>query len=417
MFIYQPKTLKPFLKKETQLKMSDKSNGKTIIEKIISPIQEFINDSRSVGITLIVCTIISLVLSNSAWSEGYTGFWNLEFHSPIPGLTLPHTISHFINDALMAVFFLLVGMEIKREILVGELSNLKQASLPIFAAIGGMLIPALLYFLFNTDTGYSHGWGVPMATDIAFALGVLSLLGKKAPLSLKVLLAALAIIDDLGAILAIAIFYTDEIKWIYLAVSGGLFLVLIAMNKLKVNRLYPYFIIGIILWYCMFNSGVHATLAGVMLAVTIPLKRISKLEHGLHDPVSFIILPLFALANTAIIFPDELMVTLASPINHGIFVGLVLGKPLGITLISFLMVKIGLAELPDGLTWKHIIGIGLIAGIGFTMSIFISMLAFKDPDSQTVAKLSVLIASTIAGIIGFLYLRLLNKKAVAKKSE
>lgn len=390
--------------------MSKNANNKSIIKTIISPIQEFINDSRAVGITLIICTIISLIVSNSAWSDSYIAFWDTTIQSPITALSIPHTFLHFINDALMAIFFLLVGMEIKRELLVGELSDFKKASFPVFAAIGGMVVPALLYFSLNAGTDSAHGWGIPMATDIAFALGVLSLLGKNAPLSLKILLAALAIIDDLGAILAIAIFYTDDLNWVYLGISGGLLLVLIAMNLLKVNRLYPYFIIGIILWYCMFNSGVHATLAGVMLALTIPLKRISKLEHGLHDPVNFIILPLFALANTAIVFPNEIAATLASPINHGVLLGLIVGKPLGITLIAFIMVKLGIAQLPKGLGWKHIIGLGLIAGIGFTMSIFISMLAFKSEDAQTTAKLAVLIASTIAGLMGFIYLKLLNKR-------
>lgn len=387
--------------------------SKKIINTIISPIQEFINDSRAVGVTLIICTIISLIVSNSSGSDSYIAFWNTAIHSPIEGIAIPHTILYFINDALMAVFFLLVGMEIKRELLIGELSDFKKASLPIFAAIGGMVVPALLYFSLNAGTDSAHGWGIPMATDIAFALGILSLLGKKVPLSLKVLLAALAIIDDLGAILAIAIFYTDNLDWMYLAISGGLFLLLIAMNLLKVNRLYPYFIVGIILWYCMFNSGVHATLAGVMLALTIPLKRISKLEHGLHDPVNFIILPLFALANTAIVFPNELAATLASPINHGILLGLIVGKPLGITLISFIMVKLGIAQLPKGITWKHIIGMGFIAGIGFTMSIFISMLAFKPEDAQITAKLAVLIASTIAALVGYVYLRMVNKRSPA----
>jgi len=389
--------------------MSGNSRSKKIISKLFSPIQEFIRDSRAVGITLIICTVISLIVSNSAWSDGYIAFWDTEIHSPVSGLSIPHSFLHFINDALMAVFFLLVGMEIKRELLDGELSNFKKASLPVFAAIGGMVVPALLYFSLNANTDSAHGWGIPMATDIAFALGILSLLGKKAPLSLKILLAALAIIDDLGAIIAIAIFYTDDLNWAYLAISGGIFLVLIVMNILKVNRLYPYFIIGLILWYCMFNSGVHATLAGVMLALTLPLKRIPKLEHGLHDPVNFIILPLFALANTAIVFPHELAATLASPINHGILVGLIIGKPLGITLFSFLMVKTGIAQLPKGLSWKHIIGMGLIAGIGFTMSIFISMLAFNNEEAQTTAKLAVLIASTIAGIIGYVYLNRISR--------
>jgi NhaA family Na+:H+ antiporter len=380
-------------------------------EILISPIQEFIHDSRSVGITLLICTLISLIISNTSWGNAFVGFWEKDIHVPFENIHLPHSVAHWINDGLMAIFFLLVGMEIKRELLTGELSSLKKSILPVLAAIGGMLFPALLYYGWNTNSGFPQGWGVPMATDIAFSLGILSLLGNRVPLSLKILLTALAIIDDLGAIVAIAVFYTDHIDWIYLGVGGAILLVLFLMNTFNVKVLFPYFILGLGLWYCLFNSGVHATLAGVLLAFTIPIKKINKLEHKLHDPVNFIVLPLFALANTAIIFPAEISVALASPINYGILSGLIIGKPLGIALVSYCAVKLKLATLPADLNWKYIIGMGMLAGIGFTMSIFISMLAFNDPDAQTTAKLAVLIASFVSGAGGFLFL-----KATAKAS-
>lgn len=376
---------------------------------LISPIQEFIQDSRAVGITLMVCTLISLVLSNSAWGTAFIAFWEYEIHLPA-FIHIPHTLLHLINDGLMAVFFLLVGMEIKREIIEGELSSIKKSVLPIVAATGGMLFPALFYYVLNTNSGFAHGWGVPMATDIAFSLGILSLLGSRAPLSLKILLTALAIIDDLGAILAIAVFYTDSISWLYLGIAGGLFALLLLMNYFKVSKLLPYFLVGLLLWYCMFNSGIHATLAGVLLAFTLPLKRIARLEHQLHDPVSFIILPLFALANTAILFPEHIGEALDSPINYGILLGLIIGKPLGIFLVSYIAVKAKMASLPADLKWAHILGIGFLAGIGFTMSIFIAMLAFKTEAPQITAKLAVLIASVISGLSGFIYLRLQSAK-------
>ncbi|MFA6058146.1 MAG: Na+/H+ antiporter NhaA [Taibaiella sp.] len=382
----------------------------SILKKIfISPIEEFIHDSRSVGITLLICTVVSLIISNTGWGNAFVGFWEKDIHLPFENIHLPHSVAHWINDGLMAVFFLLVGMEIKRELLTGELSSLKKSILPVLAAIGGMLFPALLYYGWNTNSGFPQGWGVPMATDIAFSLGILSLLGKRVPLSLKILLTALAIIDDLGAIVAIAVFYTDHIDWIYLGVGGAILLVLFLMNKFNVKVLLPYFILGLGLWYCLFNSGVHATLAGVLLAFTIPIKKIHMLEHKLHDPVSFIILPLFALANTAIIFPAEISIALTSPINYGILSGLIIGKPLGIALISYCAVKLKLATLPEDLNWKYIIGMGMLAGIGFTMSIFISMLAFKDFEAQTTAKLAVLIASFVSGVGGFLFLKVTSK--------
>jgi NhaA family Na+:H+ antiporter len=382
----------------------------SILKKIfISPIEEFIHDSRSVGITLLVCTLVSLIISNTGWGNAFVGFWEKDIHLPFENIHLPHSVAHWINDGLMAVFFLLVGMEIKRELLTGELSSLKKSILPVLAAIGGMLFPALLYYGWNTNSGFPQGWGVPMATDIAFSLGILSLLGKRVPLSLKILLTALAIIDDLGAIIAIAVFYTDHIDWIYLGIGGAILLVLFLMNKFNVKVLLPYFILGLGMWYCLFNSGVHATLAGVLLAFTIPIKKIHKLEHQLHDPVSFIILPLFALANTAIIFPAEISVALSSPINYGILSGLIVGKPLGIALVSYCAVKLKWATLPEDLNWKYVIGMGMLAGIGFTMSIFISMLAFNDHEAQTTAKLAVLIASFVSGVGGFLFLKVTSK--------
>jgi len=373
-------------------------------------IQEFINDSRAVGIILLVCTILSLTISNISWGEVYVAFWEHPFHFPIASVHLPHAMLHWVNDGLMAVFFLLVGMEIKREVLDGELSSFKKSILPILAAIGGMLVPAALYLLASNGSDFTRGWGIPMATDIAFSLGILSLLGSRIPTALKVFLTALAIIDDLGAIVAIAIFYTDNIDWLYLVVSGIITLLLFGMNKAKFKSLLAYFGLALLLWYCLFNSGLHATLAGVILALALPLRHIPVLEHRLHRPVNFIILPLFALANTAILLPTEFDNALRSPITYGILLGLVLGKPLGITLISFIAVKLKLATLPQGLSWKHILGMGLLAGIGFTMSIFIAMLAFDDNTAQTTAKLAVIVASLLSGLLGFIFLKFTQRK-------
>lgn len=385
---------------------------RTLSQRFLSPLREFIRDSRAVGVTLIICTAISLFLSNTSPGPSFIAFWEKEIDLSLPYIHLPHTILHTINDGLMTLFFLLVGMEIKRELLEGELKGTRRASLPVIAATGGMIVPAILYLLWNFRSGYAQGWGVPMATDIAFSLGILSLLGKRAPLALKILLTALAIIDDLGAIVAIAIFYTDHIDWTYSGAGAALLLLLIVMNKMGIKALTGYFILGAGLWYCLLHSGIHATLAGVLLAFTLPLRKIPALEHRLHDPVSFIILPLFALANTAIVFPASFSDTLSSPLNYGILTGLIVGKPLGIALFSYLAVKMKLARLPEGLNWKHIGGMGLLAGIGFTMSIFISLLAFKDPSAQTTAKLSVLIASVLSGIAGFIFLRIQGKRFI-----
>nr|WP_214460467.1 Na+/H+ antiporter NhaA [Flavihumibacter fluvii] len=371
---------------------------------VISPIQEFIKDSRAVGITLLACTLVSLLLANSSWSADYLELVEKEIQFPV-GLQLPHTLLHWINDGLMALFFFLVGMEIKRELLIGELSSIKKASLPIAAAIGGMLMPALIYSLFNYNTPYHSGWGIPMATDIAFSLGVASLLGSRVPVSLKIFLMALAIIDDLGAILVIAVFYGGAIQWVYLLAASGVVLLLLTLNKFKLHTWWVTILGGLLLWYCIFNSGIHATIAGVVIAFLVPLDRLNHYEHSLHDIVNFIILPLFALANTAIIIPGNLLESLTSSLSWGVLAGLVIGKPLGITLFSWATIKLGWGDQPAGTSIMQLLGIGALAGIGFTMSIFITMLAFTDAEHQDIAKLAILIGAVISIIAGLALLQ------------
>lgn len=383
---------------------------KRLRRRIFSPLRSFLNDSRAVGIILLLCTAISLVLSNTGlFQEEYTGFWLEHVASPINGLHLPHTWLHWVNDGLMVLFFFLVGMEIKRELMIGELASIRKSMLPVMAALGGMLAPAGIFFLFNGNTPFHHGWGIPMATDIAFSLGIISLLGDRAPVQLKIFLTALAIIDDLGAILVIAIFYATNMHLTYLFVGLGLMIIPVLLNVFKVQRLFFYFIPGVVIWYCLLNSGVHPTIAGVLLAFCIPLSKIPSLEHALYDFVNFIIMPVFALANTAIIFPDALGDILHSSITYGVFAGLVLGKPIGIFIFSFFSVKTGLASLPSNTSWKQILGTGMIAGIGFTMSIFIATLAFREEEFQIISKIAIIAGSLIAGIAGYTYLRLLDK--------
>lgn len=390
--------------------------GRTFKNKILSPIFQFLADSRAVGIVLISCTVISLIIANSPWEEAYTGFFTTLFdpagghHYDYNGLHLPNSWLLWINDGFMVLFFFLVGMEIKRELTVGELKSIRQSLLPVLAAVGGMLAPALLYSIFNAGTPFKDGWGIPMATDIAFSLGILSLLGRRVPLSLKIFLTALAIIDDLGAILAIAIFYTEELHTVYLYIGAGVFAVLLLLNTFKVKPLLFYFIPGIILWYCIFNSGIHATIAGVLLAFCIPLDKINALEHNLHDPVNFLIMPVFALANTAIHFPADLLQAFSHSVSFGIMAGLVVGKPLGIFLLCFIAVKLKLAALPSGTNWNQLLGVGMIAGVGFTMSIFIATLAFNDTETQIVSIMSVILASLIAALAGFVFLKTLSKQ-------
>lgn len=370
-------------------------------------LKDFLDSEKAGGFILIACTVLSLLLANSL-GESYQGLW----HYPIA----EHSIEHWINDGLMTIFFLLIGLELEREVYIGELSNLKNASLPIFAALGGMLIPAGLYLTLNYGTETQSGAGIPMATDIAFALGILSLLGNRVPLSLKVFLTALAVIDDLGAILIIAIFYTKTLVLTNLFIALGIFALLLLLNRLKVRNLIPYLIGGIAMWYFMLNSGVHATITGVLLAFAIPFGNGDEkstsylLQHWLHKPVAFIILPLFALANTAILIPSDWQENLLHPYTLGIALGLLLGKPVGIWLLSFLSVKLKIAQLPEDIDWKSILGVSFLGGIGFTMSIFITLLAFSDEHHITNSKIAILIASLIAGIIGLLSLKSVLKK-------
>ncbi len=376
---------------------------RTLNRVMISPIKEFMSDSKSVGITLLVCTFISLIISNiPATSQHYIGFWVKETSPIIEGLKLPHTIIHWVNDFFMAFYFFLVSMEIKREITIGELSSMRKVSLPLFGALGGMLVPAFVFVLLNYNTPYLHGWGIPMATDIAFSLGLLSLLGRRAPLSLKVLLMALAIIDDLGGIITIAIFYTEHIDMYYLMASGLVTLLMIVLVQLKIRRVFILLILGFILWYFLFNSGVHATIAGVIVGLIMPLDKIPDLESALHDPVNFIIMPIFALANTAFLIPPDIGTALTSSATLGVILGLMVGKPLGITLFSWLGVRSGLSELPKSLNWMQILGMGMSGGIGFTIAIFISGLAFKSHDVQSATVLGIILASLLSGVFAYI---------------
>lgn len=380
--------------------------------------REFFNSEKSSGIVLIACTFISICLANFIIGSDYLEFWHKKIGFTIGSFKLHLTIEHWVNDGLMAVFFLLVGLEIEREIYAGELSKIKDAALPILAAIGGMLVPALVHFGFNSGTATRNGFGIPMATDIAFALGVLSLAGKNVPLSLKVFLTALAIIDDLGAIIIIAIFYTNELQTTYLYVALGIFALLLVLNRLRIHQLVWYILPGIVMWYCMLQSGVHATITGVLLAFAIPFgdgKENSpsyKLQHALHFPVAFIIVPVFALANTGIIFSVGLGDVLMDKNSLGIIAGLLIGKPLGILLLCWLGIKLRLATLPTGINWLHLTGAGILAGIGFTMSIFITLLAFNQAELIQYSKIAILISSLVAGIIGYLFIKraTLNKK-------
>jgi len=372
--------------------------------------KEFFNSEKAGGVLLVFATVLSLGIANSAWQTNYINFWQYNLGG--------HSIVHWINDGLMTIFFLLIGLELEREIYHGELSEIKNASLPFFAAIGGMLVPAGLFFLINFGTDTQAGAGIPMATDIAFAIGILSLLGNRVPSSLKIFLTALAVMDDLGAILIIAAFYSTSIAFTNLFVAIGIFCFLLVLNRLKIHNLIPYLIGGIAMWWFMSHSGIHGTIIGVLLAFAIPFRSGNEkspsfiLQHILHKPVAFFILPLFALANTCISISDSLQGGLGQPNSLGIIVGLVIGKPLGIWFFSFIGVSLGFCVLPAELKWKNLIGAGFLAGIGFTMSIFIALLAYHDPAIINNSKISILIASLIAGIIGFVFLKLTLKTRV-----
>jgi NhaA family Na+:H+ antiporter len=375
--------------------------------------QRFFDSEKSSGILLIICTVLSLLLANSIIGANYLSIWQVY----LGGLS----VEHWINDALMAVFFLFIGLELERELYNGELSNFRNALLPIFAAAGGICLPALIHFGLNAGTPTQAGIGIPMATDIAFALGVLALLGSRVPASLKVFLTALAVMDDLGAIIVIAIFYTAELSVAYLIGALAVFGLLVAINRLlRVMSLIPYLLGGALMWFLMLKSGVHATIAGVLLAFAIPFSAKEddvespshKLEHLLHRPVAFIILPIFALANTGIVVGTGWAQNLTGANSLGIIAGLVLGKPLGITLLSFVAVSIGICRLPLDLKWRHVFGAGLLGGIGFTMSIFITNLAFVgNAETINASKMAILLASLTAGTIGFVWLKLLGQPA------
>ncbi|HZW11821.1 MAG TPA: Na+/H+ antiporter NhaA [Noviherbaspirillum sp.] len=379
--------------------------------KLSSTFKRFFESEKSSGIVLIACTLVSLVLANSPLGENYLAIW----HVYIAGLS----VEHWINDALMAIFFLLIGLELERELYNGELSDFRNALLPICAAAGGIAVPAAIFYALNAGTPTQAGIGIPMATDIAFALGVLALVGSRVPASLKIFLTALAVMDDLGAVIVIAVFYTAELSAAYLFGAFVVFGLLLALNRLlRVMALTPYLLGGALMWFLMLKSGVHATIAGVLLAFAIPFSAKEddqtspshRLEHHLHKPVAFLILPIFALANTGIVIGQGWAQELASTNSLGILGGLALGKPLGITLFSFVAVAIGLCRLPLDLQWRHVFGAGLLGGIGFTMSIFITNLAFTgDADLINASKMAILLASLTAGVAGFAWLKVFGK--------
>ncbi|WP_426060165.1 Na+/H+ antiporter NhaA [Hymenobacter sp. B1770] len=366
------------------------------IRRVLRPIRELSESGKLAGLLLILSTIVSLVLSNSAASARYLSLWELHVgYGP-----LDKSVSHWINEGLMAIFFFLVGLEIKREVVDGELSEPRQALLPALAAVGGVAAPALVHLAFTHGTPGATGWAVPTATDIAFSLGILALLGKRVPASLRIFLTALAIIDDLLAVLIIAIFYSGNLHLAYLVGGAAVFALLLVLNRLKVDKLGIYLALGAVLWFCVLESGIHATVAGVLLALTIPQHRIEGIEHALQRPVNYILLPMFALCNTAIVLSGGLGPIFTSPLALGIGLGLLVGKPLGIVGVVALLVRMGLAELPSQVNWRQMVGLGLTAGIGFTMAIFIATLAFRDPAAIDVSKLAVLLGSAVAATLG-----------------
>jgi len=383
--------------------MSDKIN--------LNVFKDFVKSNNFGGILLFLCVILSLTVANSPLAEGLQNILDTVVGFESGSVHLNYSVSMWINDGLMAIFFLLVGLEIKREIVEGELSSPKKALLPILCAVGGAVVPALIFYTFNSGTETIHGWAIPMATDIAFALAVISLLDKRVPASLKIFLAALAIVDDLIAILVIAFFYSEGIELTYLGYAAAGMAVLILMNRFNVKNPYLYLIPGIFIWYFVHHSGIHATIAGVMVAMTLPTNDttvespLERLEYALVKPVNFLIISVFAFANTNITLQAEMLHGLTAPLGLGIFFGLMLGKPVGILFTTWVCRRLGIASLPEGSTWMHIIGVGMLAGIGFTMSIFISILSFQNPLFVSEAKLSVLLTSIIAGTAGYILLK------------
>ena len=394
------------------------------VKQIRQFFQEFFDTEASSGIILIISALVALVWANSPWADSYLSLWQIKLTIGLEGAELSKPILLWINDGLMAIFFLVVGLEIKREILSGELASLKKAALPVAAAVGGMVVPALIYVAFNAGSSSLSGWGIPMATDIAFALGILALLGSRAPLALKIFLTAVAIVDDIGAVLVIALFYTAKISTISLVIAGGFLLALFLANRLRINHPLVYIVLGIGLWVATLKSGVHATIAGVLLAFTIPIagtghsmaehgkgrsSLLHRMEHTLHPWVAYAIMPIFALANAGVVLTASSVDNVVSPISLGVVSGLLFGKQIGIMLAAWLMVLSKLAALPDGVTWRHIYGVSWLAGIGFTMSLFITNLAFENGGPSAMAKSGILAASLIAGFAGWLILRSAHK--------
>lgn len=369
----------------------------------------FLESEKSGGLILLFCAIGSILISNSSLGESYQHTWHVS--------VLSKPVEFWINDGLMTIFFLQVGLEIGREIYVGELNDIRKSMLPIIAAIGGMVTPAAIHFMFNKGLPSQNGYGIPMATDIAFSLGILSLLGNRVPFSFKVFLTALAIIDDLGAILVIALFYSSHISMLYLALAALVFIVMIILNRMNVLAIWIYLLFGCVMWFCMHRSGIHATITGVLLAFAIPFRSgdatapSTRLQHLLHWPVRFIILPLFALANTALVIPMTFADDLASLNSLGIMLGLLVGKPIGIFLFVVVGSWLGWCVIPATVRMSHLLGIGLLAGIGFTMSIFITLLAFDNASLIDSSKIAVIIGSLFSGLAGFATLRLLLNKS------
>lgn len=436
--------------------MNQKRKEQNLVTDFFEPFQRFLRIEAAGGIILFAAAIVALVLANSRWSDWYHHFWEQKLTISVGFFTLSKTFHHWINDGLMAIFFFVVGLEIKRELLVGELSTLKQASLPIAAALGGMIVPALLYLTLNSNPESQSGWGIPMATDIAFSLGILSLLGKRVPVSLKIFLLAFAIVDDLGAVLVIALFYSHDIHWSYLLIGLSLILVLFIFNRLKIKTIPPYMLVGWVIWYLFYESGIHPTIAGVIIAFSIPLKRtintetfrnnmlidlekfqhsnssskrtmltnsqiaaidnmesrifnvqspVQRLEHILHGFVTYIVMPVFALANAGVVLKGIHAGDILTGISGTIIIGLVLGKVIGISLFSWISVRTGLAQLPQKINWRHIVSISFLGGMGFTMSLFITSLAFESESLLNPAKLGILAASLIAALSGYSLLR------------
>ena len=443
------------------------TNPEPPIEKLIRPFKEFTRAEASSGILLIICTVIALIWANTGLSESYFHLWHTKISIGVENFKLDYSLHHWINDGLMAVFFFVVGLEIKREFLVGELSTARQAILPVAAAFGGMVIPALIYIIFNAGGNGESGWGIPMATDIAFVIGLMALLGSNVPTNLKIFITALAIADDIGAVLVIAFFYTAQLSLTALAIAAGVYVILFIANRLGVRNLLFYIVFGLALWLAFLLSGIHATVAGVLLAFVVPatsryntrdflvngkelmeefdregeegpnvlaneerqnivqtlestcvkvLTPLQRFEHSLNPWVSFFIMPVFALANAGVLLQEDFFESLVNEVSLGIIAGLFIGKQIGIFFFSWLAVKMNIASLPSKVNWTHIYGAGILAGIGFTMSLFITNLAFTSEELTNIAKVGILAASLLSGVVGYMVLRFAREKRIAKET-